>query len=134
MLYHRYLTEYDYPEIVKFWKDNRFPVIPKEALPYNGTGGIMVHNEEVNICAGFIYNTNSSLCWLEFITSNFDVKDRELRKEALIFLIDKLCETAKKMGKTAVFTSVKHPSLIKRFLDSGFIESSTGTTEMIKPL
>ena len=94
----------------------------------------MVYKGGVNICAGFIYNTNSSLCWLEFITSNFEVKDRKLRREALNYLILQLCESAKIMGKTAIFTSVKNHGLIQRFNDCGFKIGSNNTMEMIKSL
>lgn len=134
MLEHRLLTTEDYPELVKFWKDNRFSPIPQSALPNNGTGGLMVYQGDINICAGFIYNTNSSLCWLEFITSNFEVKDKKLRREALNYLILQLCESAKMMGKTAIFTSVKNHGLIQRFNDCGFEIGSNNTMEMIKSL
>lgn len=134
MLEFRKITQKDYPELVKWWKQNKFSAIPRTALPNNGEGGIMVFKDDVNICAGFLYNTNSSLCWIEFIVANFDVKDRELRKESLNLLIKQLCESARLMNKTAAFTSVKHPSLIQRYTDNGFSTGSDGTTEMIKAL
>ena len=89
-LEYRQLTENDYSDfLVKWWKDNRFPVPPIDFLPNNGKDGIVVINKDTNekICAGFIYITNSEVAWLEFPVANFEIKNRELRKQAIEFLI-----------------------------------------------
>ena len=55
------LTNNDYEELSNWWKEWGWPVLPKDMLPDNGTGGIMVENEGENIVAGFLYWSNSSL-------------------------------------------------------------------------
>jgi len=127
----RQLTEQDYPTLLKWWADNRFPVIPQSSLPEYGTNGLMVFKDGVELCAGFWYDTNSDLAWIEFIVANFDVKDRGLRKESQNFLIENLKKWAKANQKKAAFTSVKREGLIQRFKDCGFIAGMNNTTEMI---
>lgn len=130
---YRLLEENDYPMLCKWWSDNRFPIPPLEFLPRNGTDGILVLKDGIPICAGFIYETSSPvLAWIEYIVSNFEVKDRALRKEALLFLIKTLTEICERMGKKYIFTSVKNESLIARYEDCGFVNGGKGATEMIK--
>lgn len=133
MLYARKLTEEDYKTLCKWWADNRFPIPPQDALPVNGTSGVMVYDEQGNeICAGFIFDTSAkSLCWIEYIVANFEIKDKGLRKEAIRFLINVLIQAAKKMGKTNLFTSLKNESLINHFKACGFIAGQQNTVEMI---
>lgn len=58
----RVLKEEDYTELISWWKFWRFPAPAQEMLPNNGTCGIMLSKEGINICAGFIYYTNSKMC------------------------------------------------------------------------
>lgn len=130
-LHYKQLTENDYHDfLVKWWQDNRFTPPPIDFLPNNGKDGIVVINTDTNekICAGFIYITNSEVAWLEFVVSNFEVKNKELRKQAIEFLISQLIKTS---GKKYIFTTVKNPNLIKHFTNSGFVIGSESTTELI---
>ena len=124
----RLITESDYDNILKqWWKDWRWQAPPKDFLPFN-FNGIMVSNDEHDICACFIYNTNSQVCWLEFIISNFDVKDRELRKAAFNFMI----ETVKNSIQAKyIYTSMRKQSLINDMKNLGFMEGSSDCTELI---
>jgi hypothetical protein len=128
----RYLEHNDYDTLKKWWKDNRFPPPPRDFLPNNGLDGIIVSENGVDICSGFIYDTSAKyLAWIEYVVSNFEVKDRELRKKALEFLIKSLMDICKNMGKKYIYTSLKNESLINHFENSGFIKGSSGTTEMV---
>jgi hypothetical protein len=126
----RFLTLEDFDNhLLKWWKDNRFPAPPKDFLPNNGLDGIIVFIEDVPICAGFIYQTSAKeVAWLEFIVSNFEIKDKTIRKDAIDYLIKKLIEVA---NKKYIFTSVKNTHLIKHFQNNNFVIGSTNTTEMI---
>ena len=66
----RTLTESDYEILSGWWKAWSWPVIGKDMLPDNGTGGIMVEHEGKNIVAGFLYWSNSKMVWLDWIISN----------------------------------------------------------------
>ena len=45
----RSLTDKDFIILSEWWKDWGWPVMPKDMLPDNGTGGIMVEHEGKNI-------------------------------------------------------------------------------------
>lgn len=130
----RKLTEEDYPTLCEYWKFWRFPVPLQVCLPDNGTCGAMVMKDGVNIVAGFIYFTNSTMAWIEFIVSNPGVKDKKERKEAIRYLIAELCGIAKQEGYLLAYTSIKHPNLIHHYEACGFATGSKGTVEMIKIL
>lgn len=126
----RMLTEDDYVTLLNWWKGNRFPAPEKEYLPENGTGGIMVYKDDVEICAGFIYFTNSKLVWIEFIVANHEYKSDD-RTEAIQSCINELTGIAKRRGFKAAFTSIKNQNLIKHFEACGYSKGSNNTTEMI---
>lgn len=110
----------------KWW---RFPAPPKEMLPENGLGGVMVSAGGVDVCAGFLYLTNSKTFWVEYIVSNPEYRDKD-RSIGISVLLTELKLIAKSKGMKFGFMSVKNPALIGHLKDNGFIEGSTGTTEM----
>lgn len=126
----RLLTEEDYPVLCEWWHFWRFPAPPQDCLPGNGTGGIMVMKGDVNVCAGFIYFTNSKLCWVEFVLRNYEYREKD-SSEAIQFLLDELCGIAERKGFKGVFSSIKHPSLIKHYEACNF-QMNEGTVEFIK--
>lgn len=126
----RVLTEEDYPVLCRWWSWFRFPPPPQDCLPGNGTSGIMVMKDGVNICAGFIYFTNSKLCWLEFIVSNPDYREKD-RVEAIQFLINELAGIAQRKGFKGVFSSIKNKNLIKHYEACNF-QKNENTTEFVK--
>jgi len=124
----------DYDNILcKWWKDWRWDAPPRDMLPENGTGGVIVSIDGVDVCAGFIYLTNSKTAWVEFIISNFEYKNKD-RHEAIIFLINVLTELAKSKGNKYIYTSLKNTSLISKYEECGFNKGSENCQEMIKVL
>ena len=72
----RLLEDGDYENtLVKWWNDWKWDAPAKDFLPQEGRGGIMVSKDDVDICAGFLYFTNSKAAWCEFIVSNKDYKE-----------------------------------------------------------
>ncbi len=126
----------DYETLCEWGEYWRFPLPPKDFLPHSGIlfNGILVYREEQELCAGFIYETNSAVCWMEYIISNPYVRDRDLRKECINYLIDCLSEMARNKGFKYIFTTVKNENLINKYIDNGFVEGTKGSTEMIKIL
>ena len=127
----RDLTEKDYDTICKWWKWWRFAPVAKESLPDNGTGGLMVEYNGINICTGFLYTTNSNLCKIEWIVSNYEVRNNKIRKECLEALINALTNRAKKLGFKIAFTYLVNKKLKEKLKECGFIESNK-PIEMIK--
>ena len=126
----RLLTDDDYPTLSEWWVAGKFPVPPKDFLPEDGKGGLMVHKDDVEICAGYLFFTNSKMAWLEFIVSNHEYKEKD-RKEAICFLINELTHIAKSKGFKIVFTSVKNENLVNRFKECGYVIGSENTKELI---
>jgi hypothetical protein len=129
----RWTRDDDYSQLKDWWKANRFPAPHKKMLPDNGKGGIMISHKGIDICAGFYYKTNSSFALCEYVVSNFEVKDRELRKEALECLYATVEMIAKADGFSLLFSTVRNENLIKRMVEFGWHEGSS-TTEMIKAI
>ena len=126
----RLLTDDDYPTLEKWWKFWKFTAPPKEYLPDYGRGGIMVTKDGIDICAGFLFFTNSKMAWLEFIVSNNEYKQKD-RKQAIQFLINELTQIANIKGFKVVFTSLKNENLKKHFIECGYSIGSQNTTELI---
>ena len=129
----RPLQDEDYETMCEWWRWRRWTPVGKEMLPDNGTGGIMIQDGEVNICAGFLYTTNSSLCKIEWIISNYKVKDKLVRQKAINLLIETLSNKAKDLGFKIAFTYLLNENLIDKYKNCGFIKT-TKLVEMIKKL
>ena len=130
----RALKNEDYAiTLIKWWKAWKWTPPIKDMLPENGTGGIMVSSNGVDVCAGFLYLTNSKTAWLEYIVSSRDYKESD-RSEAIELLINTLNEIAKNKGFLYIYTSLKSKPLISKYKNCGFIEGSKNCQEMIKIL
>ena len=94
----------------------------------------MVYYNDEPICAAYLYITNSKVVLLEFIISNFKFKDKLIRKEALLMLIQTVTSLAEGLGKKYVYSLLKSKSLIEIYSDLGFVKGDTNSQEMLKKL
>lgn len=123
----------DYEEVLcNWWKDWRWTPPPQDFLPDNGKGGLMVYDGDVPVVAGYLYNTNSNVVWIDWVISNINYKDRNNRKMAIQLLILALEEQAKQLGKNILYALVKNKSLIKVYKDLGYVQGDMYNTELIK--
>ena len=130
----RLLEKGDYENtLLGWWKDWNWDAPSKDFLPEDGLGGMMVSKGESSICAGFLYFTNSKAAWCEFIGSNREYKDKD-RGNAIKVLLESLSEMGRWQGAKYVYTSLKNDSLISKYKDCGYVQGSTGCTELIKIL
>ncbi len=111
-------SDFYYPIITKWWEDWKWdcPVMIK-SLPETG---VMISNNGIFICCGFLYRTDSKICIIGWIISSRDKKYRQLRKDSIELLIITLEELGKKMGFISVFMPAKDLSLIKRLEKHGY--------------
>lgn len=131
----RYLKNEDYDNtLVDWWKGWRWTPPSRDMLPENGCGGIMISQDGVDICAGFIYMTNSKTAWIEYIISNPEYKERKYRNEAIELVISVLSLIAKDKGFKYAYTSLKNKHLIKKYNNCGFLTGDSNCQEMIKIL
>lgn len=129
----RQLNENDYQDIlVDWWKQWGWTAPEKDFLPDNGMGGYIVYDEEIPICAGFIYVTNSRVAWVDWIISNKEYRGK--RKEAITMLIDTLTNLSKMSGSKYAYALIKNNSLIKTYEELGYTQGDTYNSEMIKVL
>jgi hypothetical protein len=129
----RPLTAEDYEAtLVGWWKAWEWEAPLRDFLPQNGEGGIMVMDGDTPVCAGFIYNTNSKVAWVDWIISNKDYK--ESRSEAIVLLIETLTSIAKNLDNNYAYALIKHEGLIKTYESLGYMQAENYNTEMIKKL
>ncbi len=123
----RLTNKEDYKKLVDWWKFWRFPAPKMKMLPNEMEDGVMVYDDNTDLCAGFFYRTFSSFCWVEWIVVNPEIKDKNVREEAIKYTIHSIINLAEKMGFEAVFTSVKHQSLINKLAECGFQKADVAT-------
>ena len=129
----RTLTESDYLILSDWWKAWGWPVIVKDMLPDNGTGGIMVENKGENIVAGFLYWSNSKLVWLDWIISN-PKTNRDIRQEAIKKLILTAESMTKEAGSKFMMSISRSNSLLKIHKELGWTIDPDSSHEMIKAI
>ena len=129
MIFRYWDRDSDYEVLEKWWKFWRFPAPSKNILP--NTGLVLNINGEDVVC-GFVYFSNSDLCWIEFIVSSPNVKDKQVREEMIKAMINKLCDVASDAGYSVAYTSLKHEGLQNKYLECGFVEGSRNCNEYIK--
>lgn len=126
------LSDNDYDDILcKWWKDWKWTAPAKDFLP---DMGYMVYYNDEPICAGYMYVTNSNVVLLEWIISNFEFKDRKIRKEALFMLIQTITSLSANLGKKYVYSILKSKSLIELYQEVGFGKGGQNGTEMVKKI
>lgn len=112
----------DYARVAGWWESAGFEPLAPDALPQYG----FVVND---ICAGWLYRTDSSMAVIEWIVADPE-SDKEQRSQALDALLDKLLETARGVGITRIFTSANHPRLIERYERHGGVAAESNMTNV----
>ena len=128
----RRLNNEDYSELVKWWKDWGFKAPNKDFLPENGTGGIIVMDENNPVCAGFLYTSNSKVAWINLIISNKNYRKKPQRKKALLLLIKSLLEICKNTNIKYIYSNNNNKHLVAHFEFLGFTKTTDRMTELIK--
>lgn len=131
----RPLNETDYDTILTgWWKDWGWEAPPKDFLPDDGKGGLLVLDGEEPVCAGFLYTTNSKVGWVDWIISSKTYRKKPERSEALLFLIETLTNICRNTGHKYSYALLKHSSLIETYGKLGYVKADKYTQEMIKVL
>ena len=126
----RKLTSEDYDILVEWWKSwPNWEPLSKDLLPENGTGGIMIEREGKPLIAGFLYATNSNICWMEWIVSDPKQKDKS---EAISLLISSLEKLGKDAGFKVVLSIGRSKNLINEHKKLGYTVDNNPSYEIIK--
>lgn len=130
----RPLNENDYDAtLTGWWKDWGWEAPQKDFLPDGGKGGIIVMKEDIPVCAGFMYTTNSKVAWVDWIISSKEYREDD-RKEAISLLVETLTNICRNTGHKYSYALIKHPSLIDTYKELGYTKGDGYTGEMIKVL
>ncbi len=124
----RRLRDEDYKTISTWWKQWKWPVIPKESLPPTG---LMVEKNGVSIVSCYIYITNSTGALLEWVVSNPDYKDKD-RKQAIELLITTAEDILKKDGISYIFSIGRNKHLNSTHKKLGWQVDTNPSYEMTK--
>ena len=131
----RPLNSNDYDNILLgWWEDWEWVAPPKDFLPQNGEGGIIILDGDVPICAGFLYASNSNLCWVDWIISNKQYRKKPHRTEAIRLLLSNLTTMATNLGFKYSYALIKHRPLIEKYEELGYVKGDNYQVEMIKKL
>ena len=129
----RVLNSSDYDEIlVGWWKDWGFTPPSKDFLPENGVGGCLIMDDDIPVCAGFLYNTNSKIAWVDWIISNKEYRKKPERNEAISLLILTLTNIAKNLGCKYAYSLMDNKRLVDLYEKLGYVKSASYTEELIK--
>jgi len=135
MLTVRSLSETDYDNTLTKWWDAWGWTAPlKDFLPENGTGGLMVMDGDVPVCAGYIYITNSKAAWCDWIISSKTYRKKPQRREALRMLVESLTDVCRAQGYKYTYALIKSNPLIEIYKSLGYTQGEKYSTEMIKGL
>ena len=129
----RKLTEEDYEIFSDWWIKWEWPVMPKEFLPDNGKGGLMVEKNGNPIVCGFVYENNSKFWIFEWMISNPEYREND-RKEAIEMLINNAENVCKDMGYKYKLSIGRNKHLIETHKKLGWFVDPKQSHEIIKTI
>jgi len=130
----RKLQETDWDTLVSWWSNWKgWHHPPKDFLPDNGTGGIIVYSNDIPVVAGFIYFTNSKAVLLEWIVSNPKYRESN-RQEAIELLISTAEKVCKDQGSKYIFTIGRNKQLTNTHKRMGYKVDPSPSYEITKKL
>jgi len=122
----------DWKMLLKWWVGHKWVPPIKDALPDNGLGGLIIEEDGEPQIAGFIYQTNSKGCWLEYIISNPDYKkDRSILLDTLVMNAE---QVAIEMGYKYMLFIGKSNGIRKSMKRTGWVEDPDPSYELMKRL
>ena len=122
----RPLSYEDYDNIlIGWWKDWGWKEAPaRDFLPQQGEGGVIVYYNNIPVCAGFLYNTNSKIAWITWVISNKEYRGKK-RQEGVVLLLTELEKIGKNIGAKYIFTNNDNSRLIETFIKLGYSSSNS---------
>ena len=122
-------AEKNFEEVSAWWRFWRWTNHPVPGLLSDI--GFIVELNGLNICAGWLYTTNSLIGSMEFVVSNPHA-DRDIRSKGLDFLINALFQKNLEVGKKIFMTNIKNEALAKKLLKLGFIAGDSNMQQFVK--
>ena len=114
----RRITEEDYKYIDNWWLDSNLLVPFRKNLPENGLGGLMIEKEKP-IAAAYVYTTNSSMGYIDFLISDPNYKGKD-RYDIILELIKACTKMCINLGFETVWAMAQDRGVVDRALDTGW--------------
>jgi len=128
-LTYRIYNRTDYPKLVSWWINRDWPVPEIDFLPEKG----IIITGDKDICAGFLYRSDSKLCWIGWPISDPN-SDKLERREAVKVMWKKLEELARSLDYKWIWSFSGVPSVQSDFLKNGFNIGDPNVNTYIKRL
>lgn len=126
---YKVLNKVDFYETMKsWWTDWGFPVVNIDALPENI---IVVYHEDKEVYAIPLYLSDSSFCWVGFITGNKKSSKKE-REGSLTFGLNSISDFLQYTGYKLLFTITSNSFIDKSLIESNFLVTNKNIKEYIK--
>ena len=109
-----------------WYEGHGWPSLPKAMFP---TVGFVVEG----LCAGWLYQSDSVVCWFEWIVSNPEAEKRQVHK-ALAELYDHAIIQSEELGYSSIFSSFNHKGLIRLAEKKGFQVTDTNMTNLVRTI
>tara|TARA_R110002074_G_scaffold194553_4_gene360615 strand:+ start:356 stop:808 length:453 start_codon:yes stop_codon:yes gene_type:complete len=104
----------DYLKLIKWWEYYDHVQVPSsDLLPDGGLGGFAVEKEGRMIAAAYIYLTNSSMGYVDFLVSDPDYKGRD-RFDLITQLIEACSEHGIKQGCRIIWAMTTYKGVVSR--------------------
>ena len=111
----------DYPTIDK-WHEQYGEKKPKSSLlPLGGLGGFIIEKNQVPVAAIYLYVTNSSMGYFDFLISDPNYREKD-RFEIIMALFHYCTERAILAGCKCVFVTTAIPGVISKMKELGLRE------------
>ena len=117
-----------YDLLCSWWQGHNWTPLPIQALPSNG---IVTYYGNKPVSAGFLYKTDSSIAWLEWLVCDPKAA-KEYRSDCINNTIESLCMLADELGYKLIMTSVNNIGLKKRLDNHGFQVTDKKMTNYLK--
>ena len=119
-----------YPVVEQWWRDWGWAAVLPSML---SDDGIIVYRDDKPIYAGWIYFTQTSLCWFEFVVSDKNATKEE-KKGGVDYLIQTAETIMKYNGASMIWHQTNNESLIHILKRNGWVEGDLNCTQVCKRL
>ena len=114
-----------YPTYVKWCEMHDFPPMIFDCLPNTV---FVCYSLNVPVYCVWLWNTDSGICWIGFLTSNKQVEYTQ-REGGIALLIEESKIYAKSVGYNSLFITSGDEIIIKELEKSGFVEADVNINQ-----
>ena len=120
-----------YKTACEWWEGHGWDAVPQVFLP---VVGFVIEDDGIPRCMAWLKQENSTpIAMLEWLVTNPENTPRQTMR-AIKAVTGTARDCAKAMGRVALFTYCKQPSLARVYENSGFQQTDSGMIHLTMPL